>query len=109
MTRGLDTITRRLARECERGASSLSDLQDRLSDQVDGADADALLREMQALDTVQQTLADIAIILADLAVVARLDPRVEPDSILHGVRQSTLKARLRGEAVERPGPAIELF
>jgi len=109
MATGLDILATRLARECERGAVLLSLLQRRLADRVDGTDADALLRDMQALDTVQQTLDDLAVVMDTLAEQTPAETCPIPDVVLDGVRQSTLRARLQGETEALIPRAVDLF
>lgn len=109
MTTGIDTMAHRIAQECEQGASSLAELQRRLANRIDGTDTDELLRDMQALDGVQQTLVDLATVLVDLAAVTRDDGRLLSEEILDGVRQQTLRARLSGNVGDHVASTVELF
>ncbi|SDZ46685.1 hypothetical protein SAMN05444004_11592 [Jannaschia faecimaris] len=104
-----DEFAARVAMECETAAATLSTLQDHFSKQVVVSNEDALFRDVQSLDTVQQTLADLADIFTELSVFAAANPSVIPESIFERAQQVTLRARLSGHKVQLTKETIELF
>ena len=99
----------RLARECRSAAAALAALQDGLGQEVAVATQAVLVREMQALDGVHQTLADLALLFDGLAGARGADDVEVPAHVTALVRQHALQARLRGRESERADGAVDLF
>lgn len=102
----------RVAAECSAAAGRLLDLQATIGDEI-AADAitPRMLAEVQALDAVHQTLADLGLVFARLSEggPVRCGPRGIPETALFDARQTSLRGRLRGDEPPLAAGDIDLF
>ncbi|WP_144430615.1 hypothetical protein [Jannaschia donghaensis] len=90
-------------------SDALTDLQDRLGHRIEMADQVALAQDMQALDTVQQTLADLASLFGSMAIRTSADQPLISDDLLESIQQTSLRDRLSGRGRTTSDPSVELF
>lgn len=104
-----DVTAARVSDECRAAAQALAALQDRVRLQVGGGTDDELLRDMQALDAVQQTLDDLATLFSALSVKGATAGLRLTDDVTAGIKQTTLRQRLLGTPDHDMGDTVELF
>lgn len=106
------TFAARVATECEVAAHRLLELQATISDEIAGdAITPRMLAEVQALDAVHQTLADLSQVFARLSRdgPVRCGPGGIPEAALFDARQTSLRGRLRGDGDQSTGDGVDLF
>ena len=102
----------RVAAECAEARARLTDLQATFGDEMPGsAVTPRLLADVQALDAVCQTLADLGQIFATLGQDGphRCGPDGIPDSAIACAFQASLRGRLVGRLREIDDGGVDLF
>lgn len=105
-------LAARVSRECRQAAAALRGLQDSLTDEfVDDRLTARAIADLQVLDRLTQTLADLGRVIDAVAdEIGQADcDRAVPRSVFAAAQQASLRGRLGGEEVPRPVPDIELF
>ena len=108
---GLPDLLAQVGREFADLAAEVEQLQDTVSELLDGARASPrLLEQAQALDHVFQHMTQLGEIVARAADQSSAAWTVEADRILDGVSLSGLVSRLSGQAHEPPASGdMEMF
>lgn len=95
--------------ECRLAAKALSGLQKRLASRIINTTDDLLIREMQALDGVEQTLEDLATLFSALADTSAANGLWLTEDVTSKIKQKSLLQRLTGEMDHDVSGSIELF
>ena len=105
-------LSARLARECLIASDRLRSLQDDIGRNLSNGDVKPdVIRDVQVLDLLQQTLMDIGAAFEELATHAPSafrDVDVS-DAVMGVIQQETLRARLAGRTREDGGMDLEIF
>lgn len=99
----------RVSEECRAAADALTGLQKSMTSNVIGNQDAALVRDLQALDGVQQTLDDLATLFATLAESGTAKGLCLTEDVTAGIKQATLRKRLLGTADGGVTTKVELF
>lgn len=111
MTRGeASKFARSVSVECDAAAASLALLQKSLSTSIPKEEITRALNiQLQSLDSVHQTLSDLARVFAVLAESNRPPSEEIPLNALKAARQNRLRRRLNGEPDEENPGSVDLF
>lgn len=105
-------LAERLARECRNAASSLIRLQDTLGSTLpELAISSRLVEDLQALDTVAQTIDDLGAIFGAILASDAATPCAgrQTDVLLARISQTSLRRRLEGPVETDAEGAVDLF